>query len=333
MTAPIYSKKQYIQTVSPHTFLNHCRNIMVENDLEPPQNLMADGSLYRCGTTQKPRGKDGAYIIHLTEPYSLWWQNWHSGVSGTHTAKAEEHMPSAHRRALHERRKAEATQREQDKLSRYNEAAQRANNIWDAAIPATAEHPYLKSKGVPSLCLRVTRGGHLVIPVMNIAGKCQSLQFIPPDGKAKRFLAGGKMQDGFFHLRGNSKDTNQPLCICEGYSTAASVHMATGYVCLVAFNAGNLSAVAHMARQKYPERTIILCADNDIANATNVGIEKASAAAKEVNGLLAIPPNAEDNNVDFNDVHLAKGLNAVKECIDKACAQLWKTPMAFGESC
>ena len=32
------------------------------------EHVQADGVLHRCGTTDKPRGKDGAYRIHLDDP-------------------------------------------------------------------------------------------------------------------------------------------------------------------------------------------------------------------------------------------------------------------------
>ena len=32
------------------------------------EHVRADGHLHRCGTTDRPRGKDGAYRIHLDAP-------------------------------------------------------------------------------------------------------------------------------------------------------------------------------------------------------------------------------------------------------------------------
>ena len=91
--------------------------------------------------------------------------------------------------------------------------------------------------------------------------------------------------------------------IAEGYATAASLHLATGYACLVAFNAGNLKAVAVMSREKYAKREIILCADNDTETQGNPGRKAASRAARAVGGKLAVCPAHEGRATDFNDLH------------------------------
>jgi len=53
------------------------------------------------------------------------------------------------------------------------------------------------------------------------------------------------------------------LFICEGFATGASIHEATEATVLVAFDCGNLAAVAAMARLLHPSREIIICADDD----------------------------------------------------------------------
>ncbi len=62
---------------------------------------------------------------------------------------------------------------------------------------------------------------------------------------------------------------------------------------LVAFSAGNLEAVARMVRVRYPDRQIIICADNDAKTAektrANPGLDAAQKAALSVNGLVAVP--------------------------------------------
>ena len=115
--------------------------------------------------------------------------------------------------------------------------------------------------------MRRTKDGRLIIPVLNQSGRIQSLQFILPEqtaeGTDKFFLKGGRTAGGFFSLSAGDGKKDGPLLIAEGYATATSLHLATGYACLVAFNAGNLKAVAVMARERYAKREIILCADND----------------------------------------------------------------------
>ena len=97
-----------------------------------------------------------------------------------------------------------------------------------------------------------------------------------------------------------------------------------GWPVAVAFNAGNLEAVARVLRGKLPDIKIIVCADNDRFNESgNVGIVKATAAALAVGGLLAVPQFASDEGepTDFNDMHQQPdGAAAVRACLDAAQA-------------
>ncbi len=88
---------------------------------------------------------------------------------------------------------------------------------------------------------------------------------------------------------------------------------------VVAFTAGNLKAVARMVRERYPEREIILAGDDDHATPGNPGASKARAAAMAVEGKLALPVFAQPGDgTDFNDLHQADGLEAVRRQVEEA---------------
>ena len=280
-------------------------------------SIQADGRLYRCGTAAKPRGKDGAYRVHLDAPASIWWRNWRTGDEGTWTAKADRDMTDAERQALRRCVEEDKAARQAEQERRWAAAAKLARSVWEAAAPATDEHPYLVKKQVPPLGLRQAKDGRLIVPVLGGDGKVQSLQFIAGDG-AKLFLSGGKTAGGFFPLSAKDGGKTGPLVIAEGYATAASLHLATGYACLVAFNAGNLQAVATMARAKHPDREIILAADNDVLTDGNPGVTKATAAAQAIGGKLAICPAHEGKPTDFNDLHRWRSLEAVRAVVEAA---------------
>ncbi len=297
-----------------NNILGELRQVMADNGLTPGE-LVADGNLHRCGTVDRPRGQDGAYKAYLDNPPSLWWKNFKTGQTGTYTVKSEKPLSTAERQAFLKRIAAEKAQREADQRSRYREAAGRAQAIWDKAPMATSDHPYLTRKQIPALGLKQGRNGELISPILNDRAEIQSLQFISGDG-TKRFLSGGQTAGGFYRIAATSFRIGEALCICEGFATGASVHLATGYAVLIAFNAGNLEAVARLARAKHPDRQIIVCADNDANNSENTGLTKARAAAEAVNALLAVPPTIEGRSFDFNDLHLAQGLLAVRSCVE-----------------
>ena len=149
-------------------------------------------------------------------------------------------------------------------------------------------------------------------------GKAQSLQFIADDG-GKLFLSGGKTAGGFFSIPARDSSKDGPLLIAEGYATGASLHMATGAAVLIAFNAGNLEAVARFARKQHPDREILLCADNDCENASNnPGVEAATKAAASIGGKVAVCPAIDGCKADFNDLLTRRGLGAVKRAVEEA---------------
>lgn len=172
----------------------------------------------------------------------------------------------------------------QEKAERAAVAAQKAASIWERLAEVGASE-YLKHKQVKAFGVRFMRGS-VVVPVMNAAAHLVGLQFIAADG-SKKFLT-GTPKAGCFHRIGRVQ-AGMPLCIAEGYATAATLHQLTGWPVAVAFDAGNLLAVAQALREKYPHQKLLICADNDATTAGNPGVTKAREAARRVNALVAIP--------------------------------------------
>ncbi|MFI3272817.1 MAG: DUF3987 domain-containing protein, partial [Pseudomonadota bacterium] len=309
-------------------FVEECRTVLLDVGLAP-EDLIADGTLQRCHVAGKKTGRDGAYIIHTDPPYSLWWINWCTGDSGTHSAHGQGMQGQANAQHMAQVRQA----REAEQAARHRAAMERAKSIWEQSQAASDEHPYLKRKKIVHSGARVTTTGSLIIPVLSsstptvkaseaidYAQHIQSLQFIAPDG-SKKFLAGGKIVGGFFRIPADSPDGERVLCVTEGYATAGSIHLATGYACYAALSAKNLVNVARMLRAQYPDHQIIICADNDTKTSTNVGHKAAQEAVQACGGLLAMPPSSDGKSCDFNDIHVDQDLDAVKAIIEqvKSC--------------
>jgi putative DNA primase/helicase len=237
-----------------------------------------------------------------------------------------------------EARKAAAAERArqaaEQEAAQHARAAEQAQAIWDAATPCEA-HPYLERKGVPAHGLRVGRwevvrestgdvvmvsDTALLIPIRDRQRKIWSLQAIFPNAKNtlrrdKDYLAGGAKAGNFFPVGGKplQRDGKPVFVLGEGYATCASVHAATGHLVLVCFDTSNLLRVAQALRDAQPEAVIVFAADNDTQTEGNPGVTVARRAAKAVGGLVAAPAPG-----DFNDLHLAAGLDAVREAIDAA---------------
>ncbi len=113
-------------------------------------------------------------------------------------------------------------------------------------------------------------------------GFLMNVQTIQPDG-TKRFLKDGKKTDLMHIIEGDKKG---PIIIAEGYSTAASIHAATGKTVVVAFDAGNLEPVAKAMQKAEPDRPLIIAADDDHSKKHNTGLKSAKAAALAVGGKV-----------------------------------------------
>ena len=135
---------------------------------------------------------------------------------------------------------------------------------------------------------------------------------------------------GFCLLDDEKRFNGGEIILCEGYATGVSLALATEKPVAVAFDAGNLEAVAEALRAKFPRVAITICADNDHATERdgkpwNPGVEKAKAAAQKVGGKVIVPAFSEAEKAqrltDFNDLHKSQGLGAVKRQVARAQEQ------------
>lgn len=234
---------------------------------------------------------------------------------------------AAQRARAQEAAAAEAARR----AAEHEGAAAEAQAYWDgncADVTDPGQAPYLARKGVLPFGVRLDRSSkELVIPLRDAAGVLWNLQRIAPSkperGTDKLFIKGAK-KSGLFHLIGQVQAPGA-LLVAEGYATAASLHQATSLPVAVAFDAGNLAPVAKALHRQHPGALLVLCADNDAATegrtGTNPGLVKAMDAAGAVGGVVACPPRQDGQNVDFNDLHQAQGLQAVASIVQGALAQ------------
>lgn len=296
------------------------------------EDIDITGDLAMCGTVKKPNGTDGRYAVHLDFPPNVWLCNYHEGGEGRtvplYNRGTLDAMTAEEKEAMREkiRQEKEAAQAKREEERRT--AAEKANRIFQTLPPAGKDNPYLKLKGVlPRGDMRQDKDGLLVLPVRNADGRIMSVQFIDGEGN-KRFLKGGEKAGCYFPIPAKDGGQAGPLLIGEGCATVASACMASGYGGLTAFDAGNLEAVAKMARSKYLDREIVLLADNDCTDKDgnprpddkNPGLVAATAAAQAVGGKLAVCPAIRGRKADFNDLFTdsEEGPERVRVVIEKA---------------
>jgi len=277
--------------------------------------LIIDGKIHRFSIVgRKKNNRDGWYVIYLDQPISGAYGDWSDGISHKFCTKSLDTLSLKEHEKYNARMKQALTKRDADKKSLAIKAKGKAKSIWINSKSIT-DHGYLQSKRVQLHGLRQNENGQLIVPLLDVSAEIHSLQFINKNG-SKYFLSDGAIKGHFYPI---GKETNT-VCICEGYSTAASVHESTRHYTIVAFNANNLEIVAGIIRGKYPDLDIIICGDNDQFKEINTGKESATKAAKSINARLVLPQfkSLESKPTDFNDLHTLEGGTEVKRQIENA---------------
>ncbi|MCW1412173.1 toprim domain-containing protein [Rhizobium sp. 1AS11] len=323
-------------------FLGAMKAAGIQLDTGSPKgpHPVADGKLHRANALGKKTKKNMHvwYTLHLDGVPAGAFGDLAAGIEDTWCAKKPSLMTDEERRALRDRMKRASQERAEQQAAMNKAAAEAAGLIMKATGKAPADHPYLAKKGLPVFPgLRVlkenvrytidpeeepktARAGNLVVPMFTPGGELIGAQIIQPDG-TKRFLK-GTAKEGNYHSIGKAPEEGGVILIGEGYATAARLHEATGFLCIAAFDAGNLMSVAKAIRNKYPKSRIIICADNDRFTKTgdveNPGLTKATEAAAAVKARVAVPhfDDGDLTRTDFDDLAQLCGIEAVRSAID-----------------
>lgn len=274
------------------SFIDFARAHGVEID---PARLYASERIKRCGTTEKPKGKNGAYFW---DGERGWVFNWaaEARVQWFHDEKARP-WTEAEKAAWRAKRQAAQATQEQN----YRRAATRAAEQLRSATPS--EHSYLHRKGFPEAQGFVAADGALLIPMRNlITNNVQGVQVIRWDEEARSFIkkmSPGMRAKGAIFRMGDK--TAPETILCEGYATGLSIVAALRSVglrasVLVCFSAHNLEFIAPQIKGR-----AFVFADNDAS-----GTGEKSAKATGLPYCMS-PVMGED----ANDLHARAGLFAV----------------------
>jgi len=335
------------------------------------------GSIVRCGV-KGDREKRAWYSLHgiitdagdslIVGSYGIWRGN-DSGSRKIDLDKSSK-LTDQQRESLRKRLADDRRAAERQRAAEAKRAAARAEAIW-SRLSIEGESAYLRRKGVLGHGVRYSAKGAIAIPMQDASGSIHGLEIIRDKASAdqqrkpaKEFWPKGCVKKGHFFLIGAP---SWIILIAEGYATAAALYEATGHPVAVAFDAGNLAAVATALSARYRGCKFLICADDDALarcepcgepvfladhpaecphchqphKRKNTGIVDASAAALAVSGAWVKPVFADEDGrrstfaargikrTDFNDIATVESAAVVRAQIDARLAELRWSPRTW----
>lgn len=271
-----------------------------------------EGNLDGWYVAHSDRTPGGTCINHVTKARADW-----STSRGTRLTNTVKEQLTGIAKARKETDKQEQTQANSQAVERLKSMME---NVFTKPDGVT---PYLEAKGLPHDPGIFQNKGSTCIPIMDVKGTVHSMAYVKEDG-AKRYAKGGDKAGHFYPCGGLGDLKNAPaISICEGYATAATISQATGTCAVAAFDSGNLGPVAAALREAYPDKPIIIFADDDRhlplqdPPLVNAGREYGQAAAEAVNATVAFPrwdegTPADKQHTDFDDIRREHGIGEVR---------------------
>jgi len=338
--APLYHEAGDINSISAKF-----EAAMADAGLEVPLGgVKADAKVHRCDAEGEGGKGEGAYQLDLDGIPAGWFQNnrdgasprrWHARTGRTLTAteiatyKAKARLQRASRDAFL------AQQQEQ--------TAKRAAALIHGSEDAPASHRHLNRKNVQAHGLRYSAqpvaispwrdsaADVLIVPLRDIDGTLWNAQLIDASG-ATDFLKDGRVKGCFYVIGKSAASGLNPTglnLICEEFATAATCFEAMDVPAAVAFDGGNLPTVAKALHAAHPRAKFIVCgndnwkAQDPNGKPINPGRTHAMNAARAIGAEVAFPVfnpgrHRHDSWTDFNDLHCAEGLGAVRAAIEAA---------------
>lgn len=306
--AAIQKSRKYSISADPRTdFQNH----LEQEGYKPDSVIILDQVIRISDPTDKGSKKTGWYWYSEFEMtgYVLGvgvYGTWRDGEKLTWSSKSQSLMTFDESANYRHKIEQSRIAREEEQERVYNDAAKRALYEYDQSALCDI-HPYLELKHISTVYgLRINKDGSLIVPITNEKDELTSIQKIFPDGFKKNFT-GGKMKGSFFLIDG----LNNLICICEGVATGISIYEATGATVYCAMSANNIYETTGIAKRKYPNSEIVICADDNSANKINTGLNAATQSAEAFSCRVVSPTTPKD----FNDMACAEGLDSVKSLI------------------
>lgn len=272
--------------------------------LVAPDMLPEPGGTCRIDDLERPGGRSGWLLVH-GDGCGVSVMNWRADIDGRATPYRLDGAPAVTDPLL----RAAAKWRREALRVTATEAAADCARIWDAAAPASADHPYLVDKGVTYAAVELRqipaplrnlgeRHAALVGPVLLVPGyrenelRPSALTYI--DARGEKLWHPGCPKDGHFGVMYSAAwSTPGPIYVAEGLATAASIAAQQQRPCCYCFDAGNMPKAGRRIRSLLPTAELVVCTDDDkqLADAgkPNKGVIKARETAAAIGARFVAP--------------------------------------------
>lgn len=266
------------------------------------EHPVMDGKKHHIAVESALPGENEAfYIGHLAARACGYIKNPQTGIDMQWKSKGYRLEPEDK-----DRMRAEAASHLQARagarLQLQEQAAQSVCLQLAQLLPAVQPTPYMQGKGIaPQAGVFTDRTGkRTCVPLVDSDGRPWSMQTIEESG-ARRFAKDGR-RDGCFHAVGglDALACAPALVIGEGYATASSLSQSLGFATVAAIESGNLPAVAKALHARFPDKPVVIAADDDrhleLTQGINPGKVKAREAALSTGGSVLLPIFAAGEN-------------------------------------
>ncbi|HBD9375917.1 TPA: hypothetical protein KLD42_002832 [Legionella pneumophila] len=280
---------------------------------------------------------------------------WHCGIDVIFCSK-QKHEVSKEAWIEHQEYIRKLQQDEEvETKKRQKGVAEIAQSLFSqASEPDAINHGYLQLKRVKNYGLRVILSENsltkeakcykntLLVPCFDINENLVNLERIYFDKTlnkyVKRPLKNG-LRNGTYYLVGLITQNQDTILITEGIATAFTAYEATNIPTVAAFTCGNIPAVIKGIRKKYPDKKLLIIADDDKWHTDeklrDSGLKSAKKACIETEGVNYILPdfsilNLNDEELqklqltDINDLFVAllSGDKGESEALSLICEQI-----------
>ena len=213
------------------------------------------------------------------------------------------------------------------KSSKFEEALSDASKLqkflyyleqWECGDTDVKEHPYVQKKQLWKTKPLRRVGEAISYRILSPTDETtQGIQLIYPNGNK---IIYGHKKGGFAVL--GALELAETLYLCEGYATGNAIaHLADSKrprAIVIAIDAGNLPIVAQHLKQKYPNKRLIICPDNDHETHShgkgNPGLLKGFETAILTHSEIKIPNPAYGSDwCDFWLAHPSEAQSAFRK--------------------